>query len=114
MSYDPSIEDTLSRTPRAPRDMDPTTAVVVARLDDLRDDVKGLREELRASTANVVSRGEWVQRNAHVDGKFDTQGREIGQLRTELASRRTPWPAVAGAVTGSMGLLIVLIQNIQG
>lgn len=123
-AYDPSLEDTLSRTPRVPREVDPTLAVVVARLDDIREDVKALRDEMRATTANVVSKGEWMQRNSAVDSKFDAHGREIGQLRqdhagdvasirADLASRRTPWPAVAGAVTGAGSLLIVLIQNIQ-
>lgn len=113
-AYDPSLEDTLGRHPRAPRDVDPTLAVVVARLDDLREDMKALRDEVRATGANVVGRGEWTQRNNLVDSRFEGHGREIAHIRTDLASRRTPWPAVAGAVTGVGSLLIVLIQNIQG
>ena len=116
MTYDPglgALEHTQPNGRRAGGDVDPTLAVVVARLDDLRESMTELRAEVRSSTANVVPRGEWVQRNQHVDGKFDSQGREISHLRAEVASRRTPWPAVAGAVTGAGSLLIILIQNIQ-
>lgn len=114
MTYDPGLGALEHTQPNGRRggDVDPTLAVVVARLDDLREDMKALRAEVRSSTANVVGRGEWVQRNNLVDGKFDTHGREIAHLRTDLAARRTPWPAVAGAVTGIGSLLIVLIQNI--
>lgn len=121
MTYDPAIEDTLSRAPRLPPgSADPTLAVVVARLDDLRESVAELRLELRSSTANVVSRGEWTQRNNLVDGKFDTQGREIAQLRqdhagdvaglrAELASRRAPWWSVIAAIGSIVAVAAVLI-----
>ena len=109
MTYDPSIEHTSPRTPIA---ADPTLAVVVARLDDVRKDIDGLRADVRATTAANVPRGEWVQRNLYVDGMFAAQGREIGQLRAEVAAKRTPWPAVAGAVTGALSLIVVLIQVI--
>lgn len=100
-----------SRWPTS-RPEDATVAVVVARLDDLRNEFQSVRAEIRASAANVVGRGEWVQRNQHVDGKFDAQGREISQLRADLAARRMPWPAVVGAVTGSGSVLFFLIQNL--
>ena len=114
-AYDPSLEDTLGRAPRGQYGSpDPTLAVVVARLDDLRESMTELRAEVRSSTANVVPRGEWVQRNQHVDGKFDSQGKEISHLRAEVASRRTSVPVVIGSCTGALSLIVVLIQNIQG
>lgn len=115
MTYDPglgALEHTQPNGRRAGGDVDPTLAVVVARLDDLRESMTELRAEVRSSTANVVSRGEWVQRNQHVDGKFDSQGREISHLRAEVASRRTSVPVVIGSCTGAISLIIVLIQNV--
>jgi hypothetical protein len=77
-------------------------AVVAARLDDLRDgireDIRELRDAINASAADKVSRGEWLQRNAAVDDRFQAQGREISQLRTELASRRAPWWSVGALI----------------
>lgn len=77
----------------SPQPDDATLAVVVARLDDLREQqrrdtetlteaIESLRRELSTSRADMVSRGEWVQRNAAVDLRFQEQGREIGGLRT--------------------------------
>ncbi|ACV09821.1 hypothetical protein Jden_2184 [Jonesia denitrificans DSM 20603] len=71
-----------------------TLAVVVARLDDLRADMQSLREEVRKSSENSVTRGEWGQRNQHVDTRINTLGREIGDLRTDVNSRRAPWWSV--------------------
>lgn len=115
MAYDPglgALEHTQPNGRRAGGDVDPTLAVVVARLDDLREDMKALRSEVRSSTANVVGRGEWVQRNNLVDGRFDSQGKEISHLRTEVASRRTSVPVVIGSATGAVSLIIMLIQSI--
>lgn len=66
--------------------------------DEVRDDVAEIKSDIRNL---MVTRREWELRNAHVDNKFNEQGREIGQLRTEfrseVGSRRHPWPAVAAA-----------------
>lgn len=62
---------------------------------------KELREELRRVTEGQVPRGEWAQRNSYVDSKFDAQGREISDIKTELASKRLPmtaWIAIVIAV----------------
>lgn len=113
-------------TPPAPDDA--TLAVVVARLDDLRGQqqadtraltaaIEGLRRELASSRADLVSRGEWEQRNGAVADRFQEHGREISALRTSLETktvaldakidtqvkaletkvdaRRAPWWAVA-------------------
>ena len=123
MTYDPglgALEHTQPNGRRAGGDVDPTLAVVVARLDDLREDMKALRAEVRSSTANVVGRGEWVQRNNLVDGKFDAHGREIAQLRqdhagdvaglrAELASRRAPWWSVVAAIGSIVAVAAVII-----
>ena len=124
MTYDPGLGALEHTQPNGRRaggsDVDPTLAVVVARLDDLREDMKALRAEVRSSTANVVGRGEWIQRTNLVDGKFDTQGREIAQLRqdhagdvaglrAELASRRAPWWSVVAAIGSIVAVAAVLI-----
>lgn len=117
-----------------PQSDDATLAVVVARLDDLREQqradtkalsesIEALRRQLADSRGDMVSRDTWETRNAHVDGRFQDQGREIGDLRTthatdiaelrqELASRRMPWPSVAAALTGVAALALTVIQLI--
>lgn len=113
---------------------DATLAVVVARLDDLREQqradtktltesIEAVRQQLAAMRGEVVSRDTWETRNAHVDGRFQDQGREIGDLRTshakdiadlraDIASRRAPWWSVAAVVVAAAALAITLIQII--
>lgn len=106
----------------APEDPATTIAVVVARLDDVRDDIAGLRRAIEASARDKVSRGEWEQRNNHVDSRLAGQGREIGDLRAEIAaargearhavaavradldSRRAPWWSTATVLTACAAL----------
>lgn len=85
--------------------VDDTTmqAVVIARFDDLRGAFEDLRDEVREARQSVVSRGEWGQRNAHVDTRLDSQGREIGQLRAELSARRAPWWSTWAVVLAAAG-----------
>jgi hypothetical protein len=86
---------------------DATLAVVVARLNDLRDQqradtkalteaIEGLRTELAASRITLVSRGEWAERNSAVADRFQEHGREIGSLRTALETKAT---ALEGKIT---------------
>lgn len=95
---------------------DPTLAVVVARLDDLRADMRAMRTELATHRADLVPRGEWEQRNRHVDARHQEIGREIGGIRTELRaeiqSRRQPWTAVAGAIVSIASIALVLIRTV--
>ena len=116
-------------SPQQPDD-EITLAVVAARLSDLREDVKGMRSDLTAYRAELVSRGEWEQRNRAVDARFQEQGREIGQLRTSLDtkiaevggdikavetkadSRHAPWWAVASVVVAVVSVVLVLIPLI--
>ena len=117
--------------PDAPDDA-ATLAVVVARLDDVRGDLRAMRSELAASRADMVSRGEWEQRNRHVDSRHQDLGREIGTLRTahatdvaavraehtadvvtlrsEISARRLPWPSVVAAITAVAALVTSLIR----
>lgn len=64
-----------------------TLAVVVARLDDVRGDIRGMRAELASHRTEMVSRGEWEMRNRAVDSRFESQGREIAELK----AARAPW-----------------------
>lgn len=92
-----------------------TVAVVVARLDDLRTDVAGLRDELRTAQTMVVSRGEWGQRNAHVDTRLGNLGREVSDLRRDVESRRAPWwSTLAVALAGAGFVWSVLGDVIRG
>lgn len=86
-----------------------TLAVVVSRLDDLRGDLHSIREDLRRTGENSVTRNEWMQRNGYVDAKFDDQGRDIADLRTDMASKRVPWYTVAALLLsgGALGWTIL-------
>ncbi len=102
-----------------------TLAVVVARLDDVRGDIKAMRAELTAHRAEMVARTEWELRNQHVDSRHRELGREIGDLRAEhrrdvaevraeAASRRAPWWSIVTAVAAIAALALTLIQSLGG
>lgn len=80
-----------------------TLAVVVARLDDLRQDFAEMRTEVRQASDQSVSRGEWGQRNAHVDTRLNSLGREVGDLRKDIESRRAPWWSTWAVVLAAAG-----------
>lgn len=86
-----------------------TLQVVVERLNDLRLDVGAVRTQLTAQAVTLVPRGEWVQRNEAVDARFNGQGREISELRTELRSRSIPWTSVLSAVVAFVALVMTLV-----
>lgn len=47
----------------------------------------------------------WEQRNRHVDFVHAGLGREIGDLRAEVRSKRAPWWSVAAVVVAGAALL---------
>lgn len=75
----------MTATPGQPDEV--TLAVVAARLADVREEMRGMRSDLAAHRAELVPRGEWEQRNRHVDSRFQEQGREIGALRTSIETK---------------------------
>lgn len=82
--------------------------VVAERLSDVQATQTAIQAQLTTMSSSFVPRGEWVLRNAHVDGMFVSQGREIGDLRSELRSRRLPWPTVVSALVSIAALLVAL------
>ncbi len=95
--------------------MEVAVATLAATVGSLTSSVDALRQELRDDRKTYVQRGEWEQRNRTVDSNFSHQGREIGQLRTDVASRRAPWWST-WAVVLSAGALVwsVLGPAIRG
>lgn len=77
-----------------------TLAVVVARLDDVRGDIQAMRTENSAHRSEMVSRGEWEMRNRAVDTRFESQGREIAELK----AARAPWWSWASVLVGGGAL----------
>lgn len=67
-------------------------------VQETRDDVKGLREEVTDLGRRFVSFDTWRQRNAQVDDA-------IGNLNRELLSRRVPWTSVAAVVIAAVALI---------
>lgn len=83
-----------------PEDDATQLAVVAARLTDLRADVRALRTEVQAAQTTAVGRGEWMQRNAAVDARFEGQGREISDLK----AARAPWWSKASVVLAAAAI----------
>ena len=81
-------------------DLGATLAVVVARLDDVRGDIRDMRTEATAHRTEMVSRGEWEMRNRAVDSRFDNQGREIAELK----AARAPWWSWASVLLAAFAL----------
>lgn len=67
-------------------------------VQETRDDVKGLREEVGEMGKRFVSVDTWRQRNAQVDDA-------LGNLNRELLSRRVPWTSVAAVVIAAVALI---------
>lgn len=120
-----------------PEDLATQLAVVAARLGDvierqekdtarLAEAIESLRRDLATSRADLVTRGEWEQRNRHVDARHQELGREIGTLRTSIETktaalageinaieakveaRRAPWWSVAAVAVAVVSLLVTL------
>ena len=71
---------------------------------ELREDFKQLRESVERASQDKVSRGEWGQRNEHVDSRLQGLGREIGELRTALAAKTAPWWSVGAVLVAGASL----------
>lgn len=97
-----------------------TLAVVVSRIDDLREDIAHMRHAVAEAASRSVSRGEWEQRNNYSDSRFAALGREIGdlrnethtrqaELRAEVQSRRAPWWSVAAVLVSGLALTWTIV-----
>lgn len=90
---------------------DPTLAVVVSRLDDLRSDVASLRTEVQTAQAGYVIRAEFEAWRTGI-------GREIGDIKASVArieqaaeQRRAPWWAALGVgISLVVGLAALIPQ----
>lgn len=105
--------------PNTPKTDDPTLAVVVARLDDLRSDVASLRTEVQTAQAGYVIRAEFEAWRTGI-------GREIGDVKASVArvegavksaqqaadQRRAPWWAVSGVVVSLVVGLAALVPQL--
>lgn len=100
-----------------------TLAVVVSRIDDLREDIAHMRQAVAEAGERSVSRGEWVQRNNYSDSRFAALGREIGDLRNEthtrhaemraeIQARRAPWWSVGSLVIAVAALAWTVIAPV--
>ena len=99
--------------------MDPqeaiTLGVVVARLDDLREDFAAFRTEFRESQKNTVPRPEYEEHKAHVEKRFQDQGQDISDIRADMASRKAPWWATASVIIAGLAVAWnILMQLTKG
>lgn len=117
-------------------DIDPSElAVVAARLNDLRNQqredtgllrtsIDDLRKLIESQTQHYVSRGEWGQRNEHVDSRLANLTTDVSEakadakaveaaLDAEIKHRRQPWTAVAASVIAIAGFALTVILNVN-
>lgn len=87
--------------------------------DERRDDFSKLRDELRQFHNDKVSEAVWLQRNEYSDSKFLKLDKEVAavkqdvvRLEEKLESRRAPWTAILGGISGVVAVAITLIINL--
>lgn len=99
-------------TMMADDDLRTALAVISARLDDIKQDVADIRADQQSGSTKYTSRGEWEQRNNNVDNRFLAMGREIGDLRTELNSKRAPWWSVVAVIISGAAILWTVFEPV--
>lgn len=108
-----------------------TLAVVVSEMKNLqeafnrdreerRDDFAKLRDELRQFHNDKVSEAVWLQRNEYSDSKFQKLEKDLVAVRQDVVrleekmeSRRAPWTAILGGISGVVAVAITLIINLS-
>lgn len=85
---------------------DPTLAVLVSKVEDLRKDVREIRDEGIRRDAAFVSRELFAAHQKASDERFQGQGREIAELK----AARAPWWTVVGSIAalGALALSVVV------
>lgn len=89
-------------------------AVINTKLDALTASVTELTKQIGLSNESKVSRNEWEQRNNYVDGRLQSLGREISELRIDIKTEKTNrphWTAIVGAVVVVIVLSLDVISN---
>lgn len=88
--------------------------------DERRDDFSKLRDELRQFHNDKVSEAVWLQRNEYSDSKFQKLEKELVALKQDVVrleekmeSRRAPWTAILGGISGVVAVAITLIINLS-
>lgn len=107
MSEGPPPPPTL---PIAAHDVATAVALLGVQMVGLTKVVEQMATEIRQDRQTYVSQQLWQQRNSEVNDKLGGIGREIGDLRVELRSRRVSWPAVGAFAVAGGALLLQLIQ----
>ncbi len=74
--------------------------------------LKRIEQKLDMIPTAYVTREEWKMRNDTVNGRFQDMGREIGDLRGELKSKRVSWTAVGAFVFAGIATALSLIQAV--
>lgn len=85
--------------------------VMLERTERMDKALSTMGAELASVRSETVPRTEWVQRNGIVDERFQTMGREIGEMRRTEAARRTPWDRVVSIVLAAVALGLVIVFN---
>jgi hypothetical protein len=80
-------------------------------LERLDSSVRSLTETLPTT---YVATALWVQRNMQVDERNRQLGREIGDLRTEVRSRRVSWSAVLAVAVAGAALILSVLDRMYG
>lgn len=97
-------------------------AVLLDRTASIAEDVT----EMKRAQSSMVPRTEWMLRNTTVDDRFQTQGREISQLRSQatadaeraqaqiaqVANRGLSWTSVLTAIVAAAGFTLALLNQL--
>jgi hypothetical protein len=86
-----------------------TIGVLISQVEFMREDIRELSKDLKKANDDKVSHREWSQRNTEVNGRFHTQGREIGDLRTELRAKSAPWWSVGSVIVAVAALAYTVL-----
>lgn len=114
--------------PEAASDM--TMGEIARTLVRLDDGQKEVLAQITLMRGEFVHRTEWEMRNRHVDERFQTLGREVGDMRAKHEAditavrneaetsnaandrRRAPWWSVVGAVGTGFTILLAIIYAV--
>lgn len=93
-------------------------AVINTKLDIINENLKTLTHRLHENNTTTLSRNEWEMRNHYVDGKFQSLGREIGELRTEFRTdkrttetRKPHWTSIVAVIVAMIVLSLDIISR---
>ena len=89
-----------------------TLAVVVARIDDMRGDIAGLRSDLHSRDQALVTRVEFEAWKTGLDRELRDMKTAAESARKEADDRRAPWWTWAAFILSALTLAVVVLPKL--